>query len=201
MKQQSKLRSSTTAIFTGSIVALLLAGGGAAWLTYHSLSNTTRSIPPIPVQEAPIATETASETPQVYWLDPNSDRLSLQAEPLTTVKSTDKQIALAQAVKQLFAAAAHQPQKTTIPAQAKLLGLTLKNDGIHLNLSSGFTEGGGSDSMVGRLGQVLYTVTSLDPDANVWITVNGQPLDLLGGEGIEVPQPITRRYFQENFQG
>jgi spore germination protein GerM len=215
MKNKIQFRSSTTAIILGSLSALLLAGGGAAWLAYYTLSNTlsrptiseTPLKPgPIPVQEVlrPSTQDAALETPQIYWLNPNSDRLSFQAQPLLNAKSAksiDKQGALTQAIQQLLAAAATQPAKTTLPPNTKLLSLTFKNDGIHLNLSQAFTEGGGSDAMVGRLGQILYTVTSLDPDANVWINVNGQPLALLGGEGIEVPQPITRRYFHDNFEG
>lgn len=214
MKPQSNVRSSTPILLAGGLMALLFVGGGATWLTYHSLSNlasrpTAPASPlqptPIPVQEAPRPPDGATVGPQIYWLDPSSDRLSFKAEPLAAVQpvaqSANPEIILAQSLQQLLAAAAHHPEKTTIPAQSTLLSLTVKNDGIHLDLSTAFTEGGGSTSMVGRLGQVLYTATSLDPDANVWINVNGQPLELLGGEGIEVPQPLTRRYFQENFQG
>jgi hypothetical protein len=79
--------------------------------------------------------------------------------------------------------------------------LKTDKEGIHVNFSGEFAQGEGPNGLMGRLGQVVYTATSQDPQAKVWINVEGKPLELLGqGDGLIVDQPITRKSFQENYQ-
>ncbi len=90
---------------------------------------------------------------------------------------------------------------TTIPPGTKLLDLKVDKTGIKINLSREFGNDDGPDMLIGRLAQIIYTTTTGDPNAKVWIQVEGKPLELLGeGHGIEVAQPMTRKFFEENYQ-
>ncbi len=53
--------------------------------------------------------------------------------------------------------------------------------------------------MAGRLAQILYTATTLEPDAPVWLSVEGKPLEVLGGEGLLLEQPLSRDRFEKDF--
>jgi spore germination protein GerM len=88
---------------------------------------------------------------------------------------------------------------STIPVGTKLLSTKILADGIHVDLSKEFTQGFGATSMIGRLGQVVYTATEGDPDAQVWITVEGKKLEVLGDVGVEIRQPITRQTYDQDF--
>ncbi|MEO0854851.1 MAG: hypothetical protein AAFY15_15310, partial [Cyanobacteria bacterium J06648_11] len=55
-------------------------------------------------------------------------------------------------------------------------------------------------SMLGRVTQVLYTATSQDVDAEVWISVEGKEVDVLSGEGLLLEQPLTRASFAPSFR-
>ena len=62
--------------------------------------------------------------------------------------------------------------------------------------------GGGSSSMIYRVAQVLYTATSIDPEASVFLSIEGQPLNEnypLGGEGLLLDYPLNRKNLQQNF--
>jgi spore germination protein GerM len=75
----------------------------------------------------------------------------------------------------------------------------VREDGVHINLSKEFTMGGGTASMTARVAQVLYTATSLNPNAQVWLSIEGEPLKTLGGEGLLIEQPLTRKSFEQEF--
>jgi spore germination protein GerM len=80
---------------------------------------------------------------------------------------------------------------TEIPPSVRLLSINKTANGQVVNVSNAFTTGGGTESMTLRLKQVTQTILAAEPNQPVYLWVNGTPLTVLGGEGIEVPQPLT----------
>ena len=126
--------------------------------------------------------------------------IDLVSSTVTLEAPDQPEAILTAAFNRLFAGPNNSTAFSAIPEGTKLQALTVENNGIYIDLSEEFTSGGGSASMISRLGQVIYTASSLKPDAKVWIFVGGKPLQMLGGEGLEVAQPTTRDNFQKEFQ-
>jgi spore germination protein GerM len=227
MQDQRPHRRIPLGIIAGISVFVLTTGSAVAlWtLKKHSPAPppapTAKTQPSEPEQtdsqtprapESPISSNTQNsqassdlptrteKSPEVYWLKPSDKAIALAPSPAKPAVSKKSNAALEEAMNQLVAGpGGDSGETTTIPVGTKLRSVTQKADGIHVDLSEEFKAGGGTSSMTGRVAQILYTATSVDPNAPVWISVEGEPLETLGGEGLVLEQPITRDRFKKDF--
>src|SRR5919109_937789 len=86
---------------------------------------------------------------------------------------------------------------TAVPDGTKFLGLTIADGVAHVDLSSEYESGGGTLSMSMRLAQVVYTLTQFPTVKGVVFSLDGEPIDVLGGEGIVIDHPLTRKDYAE----
>ncbi|MEH2222817.1 GerMN domain-containing protein [Nostoc sp.] len=201
MKDQQGSNRISSGVIAAVSAVVVAVGGGVAWFTTQSNNTPTASNPSGRIEQPaqPSTRQPANEqTPNVYWLRPKDKNVTLVPQPVKVASVLPNQ-ALEAAFQSLLAGPTEGTDSTTIPKGTKLLGLKAENNEVHVNLSEDFTSGGGSTSMMGRVGQVVYTATTLNPKAKVYIDVNGKPLDVLGGEGIELQQPLTREQFQKDY--
>lgn len=84
------------------------------------------------------------------------------------------------------------PVSSAIPAGTELLGLSIKDGVATVDLSSEFESGGGSASCLGRLGQVVYTLTQFGSVDSVALRLDGRPVSVFGCEGIVLDGPVGR---------
>ncbi len=197
MSEQKTNRISNGAIAAVAAAVLAVAGGGG-WYAWNSTQVPNTQSPSTTTQ--PLSPITQEQSPSIFWLTDTGTGLELVPQPLKISATDEPNKVLTTAFEKLLQGPTEGTGSTTIPQGTKLLGVKKESDGIHVNLSDEFTSGGGSASMMGRVGQVIYTASTLDPNANVYIEVNGEKLDVLGGEGLELEQPLTRKSFNENFQ-
>ena len=81
---------------------------------------------------------------------------------------------------------------TTIPSGTQLLGLSIANGVATVDLSREFESGGGSASVLGRLAQVVYTLTQFPSVKSVLFEVEGREVHAFGGEGAVLDGPVGR---------
>lgn len=166
--------------------------------------SSPTSMAPSAAPTAPPSGETtdrpmAATEAQVYWLRSTGKKLELSPVKLTIETGNTPSEKLTATVERLLKGPANKDVTSSIPDGTKLNSLKVEQDGVHIDLNKVFTSGGGSTSMQGRLGQVIYTASSLNPTEPVWISIDGEPLAVLGGEGVEVSQPMTRTDFKKGF--
>lgn len=80
--------------------------------------------------------------------------------------------------------------KTEIPEGTRLISIKEDPKSVDLNISSQFLSGGGSETMQVRFRQLRETVLSLAKGRPVYLYIDGQKAKTIGGEGLEVPQPL-----------
>lgn len=201
MKNQQGANRISSGVIAAVSAAVVAASGGVAWFTWHTSDSPTPSNPSQTIKQ-PGNTTTAQQgneqSANVYWLKATDKSFNLVPHSIKVAATQPNQV-LEAAFQSLLAGPTEGTDSTTIPQGTKLLGLKVEQDEVHVNLSEEFTSGGGSSSMLGRVGQVVYTATTLNPNAKVYIEVNGEKLEVLGGEGVELDQPLNRENFQKNY--
>jgi len=198
-QHQQAVRRLPLGLVASISAVLVTVGGGAGWWAWNEFqSPTTTPVPTTPQASKPVQ-PSAEKKVQVYWLNNVNNRIEVVPSSVNFKASDEPSKILETAFNRLLSGPADPAYGTTIPKGTKLRKVALQSDGIHVDLSKEFTTGGGSASMTGRVAQVLYTATTLDKTAKVWIAVEGKPLEVLGGEGLMLDQPITRENFEKNF--
>jgi len=218
MKQRQPVRLISRGAI-GKLAALILAVGAGAVLTSCNSNPPTSNVTPTqignsvkesiqPKKQSVQPTKEADQAKaEIYLLQAKGNKIELVARQVTIDKTAaankNSEAILAQAFNSLLAesntAKTNSKFSSSIPKGTKLRSVKVDKDTVTVNLSPEFTTGGGSASMIGRLGQVIYTATSLNPNAKVIIAVDGKRLQTLGGEGLDLSEPLTRQSFQKDF--
>lgn len=79
---------------------------------------------------------------------------------------------------------------TEIPSASEVINITEQADKVVVNLNSAFVTGGGTDSLYKRLYQLIKTA-KLNSKIPVYLYIDGQRADVVGGEGIMLSQPLS----------
>ena len=189
-----------TPIATPILIGLSLLLIGTGYIT--ALRALTRVVLPTAFKSPAVEeVQTAKFSPQIYQLELVDNQIRLTPKTINTT-ATSPEIALTEALKRLLAQSSVFDPTTTIPPQTRLLSLDISKDGVYIDLSQEFAQGGGSSSMIYRVAQVIYTATSMDPQTPVFLSIEGRPLNddyPLGGEGLTLEYPITRQQFDREF--
>jgi hypothetical protein len=86
---------------------------------------------------------------------------------------------------------------SAIPSGTTLLDLSLVEGLATVDLSGEFDDGGGSASMLGRVAQVVATLTRLPTIERVAFRLDGRAVETIGGEGVIVDPPLGRREIED----
>jgi hypothetical protein len=81
---------------------------------------------------------------------------------------------------------------SAVPEDTLLLGIVIVDGLATIDLGREFEAGGGSFAMLGRLAQVVYTLTQFPTVDAVQFQLDGEPITVFSGEGILLEKPVTR---------
>ena len=84
---------------------------------------------------------------------------------------------------------------SAFPSDSLLLGIRIGDGTATVDMSREFEAGGGSALILGRLAQLVYTLTGFPSVDRVQLLLDGRQVDTFSGEGVLVGEPLTRADF------
>jgi hypothetical protein len=86
---------------------------------------------------------------------------------------------------------------SAIPEGTLLRDISIADGVATVDLEGTFDDGGGSASVLGRVAQVVATLTRFPTVDRVAFRLDGEPVESVGGEGVVVDPPIGRRAIED----
>jgi hypothetical protein len=86
---------------------------------------------------------------------------------------------------------------SAIPPGTNLRDIAVADGVATVDLDGRFDDGGGSASMLGRVAQVVATLTRFPTIERVAFRIDGEPAEAIGGEGVMVDPPIGRTAIED----
>lgn len=83
-----------------------------------------------------------------------------------------------------------------VPTGTTILHVYEHEDKVIIDLSSGFSYGGGTDSVYKRLFQIIKTINR-NTDKPAYLYIDGKQADVIGGDGIMISQPLNENSIGE----
>jgi spore germination protein GerM len=188
-----------------AVPLLMFTGGGEP-----DLVATTTTTAPATTTTAGVTTTTEPETSTTQavlpvWSQPGvflyqSPESSFVGNPalvpvILEVGSLDPDVEFTDA---LAALGTNLPNglANAIPAGVSVLSTQMDGEFIVADMNEAFLDGaGGLLADMTMLNQLIYTLTYSSPESTVRFTVNGQPVEAFGSEGLGLSDPVGREDF------
>jgi len=87
---------------------------------------------------------------------------------------------------------------TMIPADSRLLGVTIRGETAYIDFSESFRFNTlGTEGLNAGLKQVVYAATEFPTVKNVQFLIEGKKVQYLGSEGVRIDSPLDRESFKD----
>jgi len=83
---------------------------------------------------------------------------------------------------------------SAMPERLSLRGVTVKNKTAYIDFNDAFEENAIGNIIQSRIDQIVYTATQFEDVDSVIIQVNGVAKKFVGGDGVVLNNPLTRRH-------
>lgn len=171
-------------------------------MLYHNDENVSGPLTPVPESEIPQENEQQQEAPKpvekvyanVFFIGQNSNKEEIYRAVNRTYNKDIDGSKIKFAINALVSGpTAYEKSKgvySEIPTGTRVISITETTDKVVINLNSAFENGGGTDSLYKRLYQLIKTAKK-NTNKPVYLYIDGQKADVIGGEGIMITQPLN----------
>ncbi len=197
MKKNERIFIGVTAVIMVAVCAFF----GMKYL-YHNEATANGPLLPVPENEQTQPQEEQVQKPEpkekvyvtVYFIGQDSSKAEVYKAVKREYDETVDGSKIKYAVKSLVAGPTSVEKSkgvySEIPSGTSVISVNEQPDKIIVNLNAAFEGGGGTDSTYKRLYQLIKTVKR-NTNKPVYLYIEGQKADVIGGEGIMINQPLN----------